>query len=75
MKVPKMFGRKMKMVKKYEHFILFVDEETGIRESFQYWELYLEDRTRNDIQKKQRTDVKNDSRLLDLIGDIEKYME
>lgn len=70
MKVPKMFGRKMKMVKKYEHFILFVDEETGIRESFQYWELYLENRARN-----KKSDIKNDSRLLDLIGDIEKYME
>lgn len=39
LKTPRMFGRPMKKVKEYEHFVLYVDEITGIRESFQYWDL------------------------------------
>lgn len=39
MKTPKMFGRPMKKVKEYPRFVLFIDEKTGIRECFQYWDL------------------------------------
>ena len=39
MKTPMMFGRPMKKVKEYPHFVLFVDEKTGIKESYQYWDL------------------------------------
>ncbi len=39
LKTPMMFGRPMKKVKEYPHFVLFVDEKTGIRECFQYWDL------------------------------------
>lgn len=39
MKTPMMFGRPMKKVKEYPHFVEFIDEKTGIRECFQYWDL------------------------------------
>ena len=39
MKTPMMFGRPMKKVKEYPHFVLFVDEKLGIRECYQYWDL------------------------------------
>lgn len=39
MKTPMMFGRPMKKVKEYPHFVLFIDEKTGARECFQYWDL------------------------------------
>lgn len=39
MRTPKIFGRPMKKVKEYEHFVMYVDEKTGIRECFQYWDL------------------------------------
>ncbi len=39
LKTPKMFGRPMKLVKKYPRFALYVDEKTGIKQSFQYWDL------------------------------------
>jgi len=42
LKTPMMFGRPMKLVKKYPRFALYVDEKTGIRESFQYWDLMHE---------------------------------
>lgn len=39
MRIPKYNGRPMKLVKKYKHFALFIDEKTGIRQCYQYWDL------------------------------------
>lgn len=39
LKTPKIFNRPMDKVEEYEHFVLFIDKKTGIRECFQYWDL------------------------------------
>ncbi len=39
MRIPTFNGRPMKKVQEYEHFILFIDEKTGIRQCFSIWDL------------------------------------
>lgn len=39
MRTPTFHGRPMKMVKKYENFILFMDEKTGVKECYSEWTL------------------------------------
>ena len=42
LKTPMMFGRPMRLVKKYPRFVLYEDVKTGVRQSYQYWDLMHE---------------------------------
>ena len=64
---PELFGRKMKKIKEYEHHVLYIDEKTNIRESFQYFDLtHLTEETQI-IKQNPKTNIKNDNRLSSLI--------
>lgn len=39
MRIPKFHGRPMKQLEEYEHFIVFIDEKTGIKECYSKWDL------------------------------------
>lgn len=53
--IPEYNGRPMKILKKYKHFILFIDEKTGIRECFQYWDLKENKKELNNIPVQSET--------------------
>ncbi len=87
-RIPKMFGRPMKIVKKYKNFVLFIDEKTGIRECYQYYDLthYVNengdliklDYDGNEILVDERKfvpkqKIKNDLRLTKIIERIMDY--
>lgn len=64
---PELFGRKMKKIKEYKHHVLYVDEKTNIRESFQYFDLTHSTEETQIIKQNPKTNIKNDNRLSSLI--------
>jgi len=77
--MPKYNGRPMKFIKKYKSFILFIDEKTGIKECYQYWDLMQNINKKRDIntfndnnKKNARHNVKNDLRLSEIIKEVIK---
>lgn len=89
LKTPTMNDRPMKKLKEYKHHILFVDEKTGIRECFQYWDLnheivnyqvhaYDDSGDLIPTNKKQtpiKNNIKNDNRLSKIIERTNFYEE
>lgn len=88
--IPKYNGRPMKLVKKYKHFAMFVDEKTGIRQCYQYWDLthYINKNGKvvklndngdkslvNEKKEIPKQKVKNDLRLSEIIERIMDYEE
>lgn len=69
---PELFGRKMKMLKKYKHHVLYVDEQTQIRESFQYFDLTHTTEETQIEKQNPKTNISNDNRLLDLMKMVVK---
>ena len=57
----------MKKIKEYEHHVLYVDEKTNIRESFQYFDLTHPTEETQIIKQNPKTNIKNDNRLSSLI--------
>ena len=82
MRTPTFFGRNMKKLKEYEHFIMFIDEKTNVRECFSYWDLthwrikgeYFVLDFNSEVRKIETTkkeikkqDIKNDNRLMEIL--------
>lgn len=75
MKNPIMFGRQMKLIKKYKSFALYMDEKTGIKQSFLYHDLKqnCDSRKENEEIIPTRKIIKSDTRLSQIIDKSIEY--
>lgn len=75
MKNPVMFGRPMKLIKKYKSFALYMDEKTGIKQSFLYHDLKQNYDSRKEDEEivPIKKIIKSDTRLSQIIDKSIEY--